>query len=127
VNVVDSSGWLEYLADGPNANAFAEPIFEVESLLVPVVSLYEVFKKVLRERDETTGLQVAALMMQGRLIDLDADLALAAARLSVELRHPMADSLILSTARQHGATLWTQDEDFAGLDGVRYFAKVGPG
>lgn len=127
MNVVDSSGWLEYLADGPNADAFAEPIFAAESLLVPVVILYEVFKKVLRERDETTGLQVVALMMQGRLIDLDADLALTAAKLSVELRLPMADSLILSTARHHGATLWTQDEDFAGLDGVRYFAKLESG
>lgn len=124
MNVVDSSGWLEFLADGPNADAFSEPILKPEILLVPVVSIYEVFKKVLLERDETTALQVVALMMQGRLVELDADLALTGAKLSIELRLPMADSLILSTARQHGATLWTQDKDFAGMDGVQYFPKA---
>lgn len=124
MNVVDSSGWLEFLADGPNADAFAEPLLKPEILLVPVVSIYEVFKKVLLERDETTALQVVALMMQGRLVDLNADLALTAAKLSIEQRLPMADSLILSTSRQHGATLWTQDKDFADLDGVRYFPKA---
>lgn len=125
MNVLDSSGWLEFLADGPNADAFAEPILSPERLLVPVVSVYEVFKKVLLERDETTALQVVALMMQGRLVNLDTDLALMAARLSTELRLPMADSLILSTARRHGAILWTQDEDFAGLEEVRYLPKGG--
>lgn len=124
MNVVDSSGWLEFLADGPNADAFSEPILKPEILLVPVMSIYEVFKKVLLERDETTALQVVALMMQGRLVELDADLALTGAKLSIELRLPMADSLILSTARQHGATLWTQDKDFAGMDGVQYFPKA---
>ncbi|HSL84832.1 MAG TPA: type II toxin-antitoxin system VapC family toxin [Thermoanaerobaculia bacterium] len=124
MNVVDSSGWLEFLADNPNADAFAEPILKPEILLVPVVSIYEVFKKVLLERDETTALQVVALMMQGRLVDLDADLALSAAKLSIAQRLPMADSLILSTARKYGATLWTQDEDFAGMEGVRYFPKA---
>lgn len=127
MNVVDSSGWLEFLADGPNAEAFAEPILHPEILLVPVVSIFEVFKKVLLDRDETTALQVVALMMQGRLVDLDADLALSAAKISVKQRLPMADSLMLSTARQHGATLWTQDKDFAGKEGVRYFPKVASG
>jgi len=123
LNVVDSSGWLEFLADGPNAEAFAEPILNPELLVVPMVSLYEVFKKLLVERDESTALQVVALMMQGRLVDLDSDLALTAAKLSADLRLPMADSMILATARRHGAVLWTQDEDFDGLPGVRYFRK----
>jgi toxin FitB len=120
VNVVDSSGWLEYFADGPNAGFFAPVIEDLPRLVVPTLSLFEVFKRLLEQRGEAAALQAVALMHQGRIVDLDATLALAAARLSTQERLPLADSVILATARLCGATLWTQDADFEGHDGVRY-------
>jgi toxin FitB len=126
LNVVDSSGWLEYFGDGPNAEAFAEPLAQPEELIVPAISIFEVFKRVLQQRDETAAIQAAALMQQGRTIALDGSLAMAAAKLSFDLALPMADSIILATAREFGATLWTQDADFEEIEDVRYFpaAKV---
>jgi predicted nucleic acid-binding protein len=123
VNVVDSSGWLEYADDGANAKMFEAPLVDVSRLLVPAICLYEVFRKVLRDRGEESALALAAQMRQGRVVDLDGDLALEAARLGVELKLPLADSVILATARAHGATLWTQNEDFDGIAGVRYLRK----
>ncbi len=124
MNVVDSSGWLEYLAAGPNADFFAGAIEASSQLLVPTISLYEVFKRVLQQRDEGDALQAVALMQQGRVVELTAALSLTAAHLSVAHRIPMADSIMLATARTHDATLWSQDADFAGLAGVRFKAKV---
>jgi toxin FitB len=123
-NVVDSSGWLEYLADGPDAARFAEPLAQPETLIVPSLSVYEVFKRVLQQRDETAALQAAALMQQGKVVDLDAGLAIVAAKLSLDLKLPMADAMILATARRFGAVLWTQDTDFDGIPGTRYFART---
>lgn len=118
-NVVDSSGWLEYFADSDRADFFAPAIEDTEHLLVPVISIYEVFKKVLRERGENDALQVASLMQAGRVIDLDGELAIEAARHAL----PLADSLIYATSLRHGATLWTQDEHFKDLPQVRYYPK----
>ncbi|HHS97325.1 MAG TPA: type II toxin-antitoxin system VapC family toxin [Chloroflexi bacterium] len=123
MNVVDSSGWLEYFADGPNADFFAPAIEDVSSLIVPTISLYEVFKRVLQQRGEGEALQAIAVMMEGRVVELTAEIALEAARLSVERRLPMADSVMLATARAYDAVLWTQDADFEGMEGVRYVAK----
>ena len=123
MNIVDSSGWLEYFADAPNADFYAPAILDTENLLVPAIDLLEVFKRVYQQRDESAALAAAALMRQGRLIDLAGELALAAAKLSADSKLPLADPLILATARRHGAILWTQDADFEGLDGVRYTAK----
>lgn len=123
MNVVDSSGWLEYFADGTNADFFSEAIESTADLIVPVATLYEVFKRVLLQRGEGNALQAIALMQQGRIVDLTASLALAGARLSTENRLPMADSLILATARAHDAVLWTQDSDFEDMPGVRFNAK----
>jgi predicted nucleic acid-binding protein len=124
MNVVDSSAWLEYFADGPNASFFAEAIEDIETLVVPTLSLFEVFKRVLQQRDESAALEVAAVMQQGTLVELEATIALNAARLSVELCLPLADSVILATARQYGAELWTQDADFEGIEGVRYRKRI---
>jgi predicted nucleic acid-binding protein len=122
MNVVDSSGWLEYFADGPNADFFAPAIESVSDLVVPTLSLYEVFKRVLQQRGEGDALQAVAVMLQGQVIDLDMDLALSAAKVSVGLKLPMADSVMLATAQAHGATLWTQDADLK-IAGVQYIAK----
>jgi predicted nucleic acid-binding protein len=123
VNVVDSSAWLEYFANGPNAEAFAPAIEHTSKLVVPSLCLFEVFKRVLQQRGEGPALQAVAIMRQGQVVDLDGALALVAARLGVELGLPMADSVILATARQYGAVLWTQDADFVGVPGVRFLAK----
>lgn len=123
MNVVDSSGWLEYFADGMNAKFFAPAIEDTRQLLVPTLSLCEVFKRVLGQRGEGPALQAIALMQQGQLVELSPSIALSAAKLSVELKLPMADSIMLATARGHEATLWTQDSDFEKVSGVRYAVK----
>jgi toxin FitB len=123
MNVVDSCGWLEYFADGPNAGFFAPAIEATSELIVPAISLNEVFKRVLQQRTESDALQAVAVMMRGSTMDLDAHLAMNAARLSTHLRLPMADSIVLASARMHDATLWTQDKDFQQIEGVRYVAK----
>jgi len=123
VNVVDSSGWLEFFADGVNAEQFSQPLSDLERLIVPSISVFEVFRVVCRQRGEEQALQAAALMQHGKIVELSSSLALYAAKLSIELKLPMADSIILATARLHEATLWTQDNDFEGIDGVRYFPK----
>ena len=123
MNVVDSSGWLEYFADGPNAGFFADAIEETESLIVPVITIYEVFKRILQQRGEDEALIAVAAMSQGLVIELDASMSMVAAKLSHELKLPMADSIILATAQANGATLWTQDADLEGTDGVKYQSK----
>jgi predicted nucleic acid-binding protein len=123
MNVVDSSAWLEYLADGPNAEAFAQPIEATRSLIVPTLSLFEVFKRVAQQRGEDDALRAVAVMERGRVVDLDRATALAAARLSLDHGIVMADSIMLATAQRNDAILWTQDADFDGLPGTRYFAK----
>jgi predicted nucleic acid-binding protein len=120
MNVVDSSAWLEYFANGPNAGFFAPAIEKTSDLLVPSLTLYEVFRRILQQRDEGAALQAVAVMQQGAVIDLDAPLALAAARLSMDHHLPLADSVILATARVHAAVLWTQDADFKGMPRVEY-------
>jgi len=123
VNVVDSSAWLEYFAAGPAADFFASAVETPEELVVPTVTLYEVFKQVARQRDEGDALKAITLMRQGTVVDLTGPLALDAARVSAAHRIPMSDSIILATAQAYGATLWTQDSHFAQIDGVRYIAK----
>jgi len=123
MNVMDSSGWLEYFADGPKADFFASAIQNVDELLVPTISLYEVFKRVLQQVGEDKALEAVAVMMQGRVLDLDTTIAISAAKLSDELKIPMADSMMLATARQYDATLWTQDADFASIPDVKYVSK----
>jgi len=126
MNVVDSSGWLEYFAEGPNADFFAAAVENVEELIVPVISIYEVFKRVSQQRSEGDGLQAIATMEQGQVVMLDTTLALSAAKISMDLRIPMADSIILATARAYNATLWTQDADFEGVAGAEYIIKGNP-
>ena len=124
MNLVDSCGWLEYFSDGPNAENFAKPIQETDSLIVPTLSMYEVFKVALREKGEDAALQAVAIMKQGQEVDLNSSLAIQAAKISFDLKMPMADAIILTTARAHQAIVWTQDDDFAGISGVKHFVKT---
>ncbi len=127
MNVIDSSAWLEYFGDGPNAGEFADAIAETERLIVPSITLYEVFKRIRLQRDLAAGLYAVAQMQHGQVVDLDANLVLAAAELSAETGLPMAGSVALATARAEDATLWTQDADFEGMDGVEYRVADGCG
>jgi len=123
VNLVDSSGWLEYFADGPNAEFFAPPIEDTERLLVPTICVLEVFKRVMQQRGEQAALQATAIMQQGHLVGLDVATAVFAAKLGLQARLPLADSVVMATARAHNAVVWTQDADFQGLEDVRFRKK----
>ena len=123
MNVVDSSGWIEYLSGGPNAAYFREPIEDAPALLVPSLSLFEVYRHMVRHRDREEALSVVAAMRKGAVIDLDDRLALEAAEISIDTRLPLGDSVMLATARSRCAELWTQGSDFKGLEDVRFFKK----
>ena len=123
MNLVDSSGWLEYLSDSKNAKNFAEAIENTEELLVSSINIYEIYKKILIEKDENTALQIVGLMRQAKVIDVTSSIAMQAAKLSYENHIPMADSIIYTTAQVNNAIVWTQDSDFKGLESVKYFSK----
>lgn len=123
MNIVDSSGWLEYFTDGSLAASFELALKNTENLLVPTICLYEVFKVVLRESGEHDALQAVALMRQGQIADLTADIAVEAARISFEHKIPMADSIVFATARTHEAKVWTLDSDFQKFPAVKYFKR----
>src|SRR5580693_4893819 len=120
MNVVDSSGWLEYLAEGPGADFFAPPLESVTELLVPTIAIIEVGKLVHRQRGEEAALNAISLMEQATVVSLDAELARRAMALGIAHRLPLADSIILATARAFDAELWTQDADFQNLPGIRF-------
>jgi predicted nucleic acid-binding protein len=120
MNLVDTSGWIEYFFAGPNASFFAGPIEATQELIVPVVCLYEVFKKVNLVADEARALQAVAQMKQARVVELTEDIALKASLVSIRQKLPMADSLIYATAQALGAVVWTQDDHFRSLAGVKY-------
>ena len=123
MNIVDTSGWLAYFADEQNARHFLTPLNDAASLVVPTVTIYEVFKVVLRESNENDALQATVAMQRGMIVDLTAPLAIAASKLSLEYNLPMADSIILATAKEFNATLWTQDSNFKNIQDVKYFPR----
>lgn len=123
MNVVDSSAWLSYFAGDSNAAVFSEPIEQLAELFVPSITITEVFKNVLRQRGEEAALIVTAHMKQGKVIPLDSELAMNAAKYGVLHKLPLADSIIFATAQKYAAVLWTQDSDFKGLESVRYVSK----
>src|SRR4030042_3217739 len=123
MNLVDSSGWLEYFTDGKNAEFFAPVIENTDELIVSVINLYEIYKKIASEKDDDSAIQAIALRQQPKVIDVTNSISILAARLSIKLGMPMADSIIYATARMYNAIVWTQDSDFKNLEGVRYFRK----
>ena len=123
MNVVDSSAWLEYFADGPNAKHFAGAVENSDELLVPSITLLEVFKRICRQRDEAAAFQYVAAMRRGKVVDLNAALAMHAGALGLRYKLPLADSVVYATAQAADATLWTQDADFEGLPGVKFWRK----
>jgi toxin FitB len=123
MNIVDSSGWVEYLTKGANGPVFLPIVQDTQNLLVPTISIYEVFRRVLREMDAETALQITGVMSLGKEVVLDREIAIEAAKISADRKLAMADSIILATARAFEATLWTQDVHFQGIEGVRYVEK----
>ena len=123
MNIVDSSGWLAYFADEPNAKYFLSPLKDISSLVVPIVTIYEVFKVLLRESSENEALQAAVAMRKGKVVDLTSSLAISASKLSLAHKLPMADSILLATAKEFNATIWTQDSGFKDMAHVKYFPK----
>ena len=123
MNIVDSSGWLSYFADEPNAKHFLAPLTDSALLIVPTVTIYEIFKVILRESSENEALQAVVAMQKGKVVDLSTPLAIVASRLSSEHKLPMADSIILAAAQEFKATIWTQDQDFKNMSKVKYFPK----
>lgn len=123
MNVVDSSGWLEYFADGSNAGFFEPAITDEPNLIVPTICIYEVFKRLCLQLGKEAALQAIGMLYRGQLAGLSDEIALQAAQLSLEHKLPMADSIIMATAHAQDATLWTQDEHFKNLVGVMYIEK----
>lgn len=123
MNLVDSSAWLEYFAAGPNASFFAPAIENTRELIVPTIVILEVYKRVLQQRSAHAALEAISIIRQGRIVDLTTTLSIAAARISHAEKLPMADSIILATARAESATIWTQDADFRTLADVKFGAK----
>ena len=123
MNLVDSCGWLEYLADGSNAGFFAPAVENTEKLLVPTLCILEVFKRVLQQRGEDSALQAVALMQQGQIVDLSVGIAVSAAKIGYAMKLPLADAAIVATARLHKATIWTQDSDLQNVEGVKFVKK----
>ncbi len=121
MNLVDSSGWMEYFSNGPQAGFFKKPIEDTKHLIVPAICIYEVFKKILQFTDEKKALEIVTVMRTGEVVPLDDHRALFAARLSFTYKLPMADSIILATAQEYKALLWTQDADFKNFPNVKYF------
>lgn len=127
MNIVDSSGWLEYFSGGPNAEYFLPPLQDPSSLIVPTITIYEVFKVVLRETGENEALQSMAAMQKGSVVDLTDSISMDAAKLSLKHSLPMADSIILATADAYQGVIWTQDSDFTNLERVKFFQKISVG
>lgn len=123
MNLVDSSGWLEYLGDNQNANFFASAIEDTESLVVSTINIYEVYKRVNQHVDESGAIQAIALMHQGLIVDVDSEIAIMAGKICLEHKLPLADSIIYATAKKYDAILWTQDAEFKDLEKVQFIAK----
>ena len=123
MNVLDSSAWLAFFADEKNAEIFRPIVLSTKIFFVPTICIYEVFKVIAREKDESTALFFASVMQKANVIDIDFEISLNAAKLNSLLKLPMADSMILASANKVNATLWTQDSDFKKIKSVKYYPK----
>ena len=125
MNLVDSSGWIEYLQDTPRADLFASAIEDRNHLLVPTIALFEVHRVLSRSLPTDLVNRCLDVMRLGRVLDLTDGRAVAASRIAAQHKLAMADAAMYSMALEFGASFWTQDVDYQGLHGVRYQAKPG--
>ena len=123
LHIIDTCGWLEYIAETSNAKNFEKAILDTNNLIVPAIVIYEVFKKICLDYNEDTALEVIAELKQGRVIEINETISIYAAKLSIEKKLPMADALIYATGLLFKATIYTQDNHFENLPGVKYFKK----
>ena len=123
LRIVDTCGWLEYIADTKNSKNFEQAILDTKNLIVPSIIIYEVFKKICLDYCEDTALEVVAELKQGKVIEINETISIYAAKLSLEKKLPMADALIYATGLLYKATIYTQDNHFENLSGVKYFTK----
>lgn len=123
MNVIDSSAWLSYFAGDGNSGFFAKGIEKLDKLIVPSITITEVFRHILRHSDEESALMAIAHMQEGQIVSLDSDLAISAASYGVMYQLPLADSIIYATAQKYNAVVWTQDSDFKELESVKFRAK----
>ncbi len=123
-HIVDTCGWLEFFAESKNAKNFEKQILDTENLLVPTIVLYEVFKKICLDYDEDKALVAVAHIKQGKVIEVSENIAIYAAKISTEKKLPMADAIIYATGLMYQATIYTQDNHFEKLNGVKYFNKA---
>jgi predicted nucleic acid-binding protein len=123
MNIVDSSGWIEYLLDSDRADLFAQPIEQRQTLLVPVIVLFEVHKVLSRKVSNHAVKQCLDVMRLGRVLEITDARAVAAAGVASTNKLAMADAMMYSLALEFGATFWTQDVDYQGLPSVHFFAK----
>lgn len=123
MNIVDSSAWLSYFAGDANAEIFSAPIENIDKLIVPSITITEIFKYILRQRGENMALEAIAHIQQGKVVSLDSSLAIDAAKYGIDYKLPLADSIIYATGQKFGALIWTQDIDFKSLEGVKYYPK----
>ena len=123
MNIVDSSAWLSYFAGDANAEVFSTPIENIDKLIVPSITITEVFKYILRQRGENMALEAIAHIQQGKVVSLDSSLAIDAAKYGIDHKLPLADSIIYATGQKFSALIWTQDIDFKSLEGVKYYPK----
>ena len=110
-----------FFSEGKNASVFGIPIQNIDTLVIPTIIIYEVFKVLLRASGEKNAIIAHAHMQLGNSIDLTPELSIAASRISLDYKLPMADSIILASAQSSNAVIWTQDEHFKGIKNVKYF------
>jgi predicted nucleic acid-binding protein len=127
VDLIDSCGWLEYFTDGPNVDFFSAPILAQSKIIVPTIVIYELWKKIVREQGEEIAIEITAQLKRFDIVPLDESLSISAAKISLEHKLPMADSIIYATAQKHKAVLWTQDADFKDFTDVKYIEKTRSG
>ncbi|MBV6421563.1 MAG: hypothetical protein DAHOPDDO_02838 [Ignavibacteriaceae bacterium] len=123
MNLVDSSAWMEYFADGKNAKHFAPMIQDLKNLVESIINVSEVYKKISQHRDENSAIQAIAVMQQAEVLEITSQIAIEGSKISIQNKIPMADSLIIASARSVGAKIWTQDYNFKGIDNVLFFKK----
>ncbi len=123
MNVVDSCGWLEYIADGSNTPFFEAAILDESHLLVPSIVVFEVVKRLLILNEREAAQSFLSVMQRCRVEHLAPTELAGAAETALKYKLAMADAIIWQTAQLHQAQLFTQDVDLKDLPGVRYQAS----
>lgn len=118
--LLDSSGWIEFFTGGPLAERYEAYLIPRYQLITPTIVLYEVYKKIKRERGEEAALLFAGRLNATQVIPLTDSIAFLAADLSLRHGLAMADAIVYATAKDEQAEMITSDADLKDLPGVTY-------